>query len=486
MGDSAEVRLPQLIRICSLLVTFVILATSCASAELVMDPDFVEPTPVLPITPVAVPVLAAGEAREFPPAPEVPDGPLAPEVAEILDRVFGSGTFDDLRMLSDTDDARVAWILTDLMRFIRPGEALQVVQRVWSDLTGVELDAFSPWNDATNHMIAWDTPEPPGYAEFKRRIFVLTEPAWGDFFDDPNADIDWRHVSWGGVLIDDRPLADTIRPCPESCIPAINDPAVTDAAGGAWYPDDALVFGLEVNGESRAYPKNLMEVHEMTNDTLGGRRIGMPYCTLCGSAQAYYTDDVSGAGNAGIEIPNDAYELRTSGLLIRSNKVMYEFHTRSVFDTFTGRAVTGPLHDAGVQLEELTVVTTTWADWKAQHPDTTILAENRPWGGTYNIDPLRGRDDNGPIFPIGDVDPRLSVQEPVVGVIAPDGTPLAFPVSVARATLQNRDPVEMAGVELRLDGSGVRAQLPNGDPIASHHSFWFAWSQFHPDTLIWE
>ena len=51
----------------------------------------------------------------------------------------------------------------------------------------------------------------------------------------------------------------------------------------------------------------------------------------------------------------------------------------------------------------------------------------------YPDDPLRGRDDDGPIFPIGDVDPRLPVQEPVLGVISPDGTAVAFPVEEAAA-----------------------------------------------------
>ena len=111
---------------------------------------------------------------------------------------------------------------------------------------------------------------------------------------------------------------------------------------------------MTVNGESRAYPKNIMEVHEMVNDTLGGRRIGMPYCTLCGSAQAFFTDVVPD----GFENP----VLRTSGLLSRSNKVMYDLVTMSMFDTFLGTALTGPLHEAGFVLEPLTVVTSTWAD----------------------------------------------------------------------------------------------------------------------------
>ncbi|MFT4585714.1 MAG: hypothetical protein ACI915_005417 [Gammaproteobacteria bacterium] len=103
-----------------------------------------------------------------------------------------------------------------------------------------------------------------------------------------------------------------------------------------------------------------MEVREMVNDTLGGRHLGIPYCTLCGSAQAYLTDELP----AGVERP----VLRTSGLLIRSNKVMYDINTFSVFDTFRGDAVTGPLAEIGVTLHEVGVVTTTWREWKIAHP----------------------------------------------------------------------------------------------------------------------
>ena len=49
------------------------------------------------------------------------------------------------------------------------------------------------------------------------------------------------------------------------------------AEEGDWYPDDAIVFGAVVDGEARAYPKNMMEIHEMINDTLGNRRIGAKF-----------------------------------------------------------------------------------------------------------------------------------------------------------------------------------------------------------------
>jgi hypothetical protein len=102
------------------------------------------------------------------------------------------------------------------------------------------------------------------------------------------------------------------------------------------------------------------------------------------------------------------------------------------------------------------------------------------------LDPLHGRDDDGPIFPIGDVDPRLPVQVEVVGVIDPERRAVAFPADRARSALGRGETVTLAGVELFVDGGGVRARTRGGDELPAHQAFWFAWSQFHPDTLLWK
>jgi hypothetical protein len=327
-----------------------------------------------------------------------------------------------------------------------------------------------------DHLIAWDLPALPGYEGWKGALYSLIDPRWAPFFEDEAAEIDWRLVSWGGVLMDDRPFG-VAEPCEFGCIPALDDPAVTDAGGGDWYPDERLVFGITVEGESRAYPKHIMEVHEMVNDDLGGRRLAIPYCTLCGSAQAYFTDDVEGAETMPV--------LRTSGLLSRSNKVMFDLPTFSVFDTFSGEALSGPLREAGVQLEQTSVVTSTWGDWKTAHPDTTIIAEDGGIGADYPLDPLRGRDDDGAIFPIGDVDPRLPAQARVLGVVTDDGQALAFPVEAARAQLDAGRPVSALGVTVVPDASGLRVTREDGSEVVGHEAFWFAWSQFNPETLLW-
>ncbi len=423
----------------------------------------------------------------YPPAPAAPaaDVQSAPEALEAIDTInqlLGAGELDlaSVSRIGEFGDLRHAWYLADLLRFFR-GEQGDIIAETFEQLAGVQLNAdpdrlVSPWLSVANHLIAWDTPDYPGYADDKAGIFLLVEPAWEPFFADAEATLDWRFVSWGGVLIDARPLGDT-EPCPRGCIPSLDDPATTDAAVGDWYPDERIVFGLVEGDQALAIPKNIAEIHEMFNLTLGGRRLAMPYCTLCGSAQAYYTDDTGGA-----EQP----VLRTSGLLIRSNKVMYDLTTMSVFDTFTGEAVTGPQREAGIVLDEATVVTSTWAEWKAAHPDTQIIAEDGGIGRSYDLDPLGGRDDDGPIFPIGDADGRLDVQEPVVGVVTADGTAIAFPAATARGVLAAGGDVELGGVRLLADGGGLRAVgADSGEELTAHEAFWFAWSQFHPETLLY-
>jgi hypothetical protein len=223
-----------------------------------------------------------------------------------------------------------------------------------------------------------------------------------------------------------------------------------------------------------------MEVHELVNDTLGGRRIALVYCTLCGTAQAFLTDELP----AGIETPTGVLELRTSGLLSRSNKVMFELHTYSLFDTFRGRAVTGPLHDVGLELTPVTVGAARWGDFKQARPDATVIAQNTGQLGTYALDPLGDRDANGPIFPVGSVDPRLLVQEQVLGV-RHDEIVVAFPEGAARYALATGTAVEFEGIVVSLVDGALRAETAEGEPITTHQAFWFAWSQFNPDTEVW-
>ena len=418
--------------------------------------------------------------QKFGNPPPVPDGPLSEELQSAVQVAFvesmsqsgwGRDQTEALLEISKSKDPRLVWMISDLMRFAARPELNAILAIAASDLLGKDLRTQNTWGSVTDHLIAWDIPAPPDYLKVKRAIYTGITPGWDKIFVE--GDIDWRLVSWGGVLIDDRPHDKTDEVC--NCIPAADNPEVTSAEDATWLNDDDVVFGITVNGESRAYPRRIMEVREMVNDTLGGRDLGIPYCTLCGAAQAYFTDRLP----KGIERPI----LRTSGLLFRSNKVMYDLNTYSVFDTFLGHAVTGPLAEKNLRLKQATVVTTDWGRWKNDHPETTVLKERYALG--RDPDFRNTRDANGPIFPVGDVDPRLPVHEDIIGAVTASGKPVAFQRSKAFAALQNAGEIAFENVRLELDAGGIRAVDADGSDIGSHQAFWFAWSQFHPQTALW-
>jgi len=426
------------------------------------------------------PPLPEHVVKEFGVPPVAPAGALPPDLhaavrLALIDGMtrpaWGAAQEEALRTIAASKDPRLGWLISDAVRFAWERRRYEALTDAAAALLGIEFGAQNRWIALTNHLIAWDLPAYPGYLRDKRAIFTHFVPGWDRIFVE--GDIDWRLVSWGGVKIDDRPYDTTDTPC--NCIPAADNPTVVPAADARWLEDEDIVFGIEVNGEARAYPRRIMEVREMVNDTLGGRDLGIPYCTLCGAAQAYFTDRLP----AGIERP----VLRTTGLLIRSNKIMYDINTYSVFDTFLGKAVTGPLAAKGVQLKQATVVTTDWGTWKRAHPETTVLVEDLALGRDFDF--RTGRDANGPIFPVGDVDPRLPVHEDIVGVITASGKPVAFQRTAAFAALTNGEEIAFENVRLRIEAGGIKAVGADGSDLGSHQAFWFAWSQFHPGTALW-
>jgi hypothetical protein len=101
----------------------------------------------------------------------------------------------------------------------------------------------------------------------------------------------------------------------------------------------------------------------MARDRVGGVELALVYCTLCGTVIPY-----------GSETGGRAFTLGTSGLLYRSNKLMFDAETGSLWSTTEGRPVIGPLVGSGLELAAYPVVTSTWQEWRAAHPDTTLLS----------------------------------------------------------------------------------------------------------------
>lgn len=199
----------------------------------------------------------------------------------------------------------------------------------------------------------WNEPEIKikGYDDFKAEFYVALDPHFGKYFRgrSRSAKIRLDEIRWGGVRQDG--------------IPPLRGPKMISAKKAKYLDDDNVIFGIEVNGDVRAYPKRILAWHEMFVDEVGGINFAGVYCTLCGTVILYETDTDS-----------LSHDMGTSGFLYRSNKLMYDKVTQSLWNTIKGEPVLGPLTDKGIALEHRSVVTTTWGKWKKLHPNTQVLS----------------------------------------------------------------------------------------------------------------
>ena len=68
-------------------------------------------------------------------------------------------------------------------------------------------------------------------------------------------------------------------------IPAIDEPKFLDLSGGDEFlrPQEPVI-ALELNGDARAYPLQILIWHEIANDTVGGVPVVVTFCPLCNTA----------------------------------------------------------------------------------------------------------------------------------------------------------------------------------------------------------
>lgn len=245
------------------------------------------------------------------------------------------------------DDSH-AIMLVEVLLFVKHPRlqraCLAVLLRATRQNLGPDPNSWLDW--------IWKTApgEHPDYALFKAALYQVVDPRFREYFDRrPPAIIRLDEIRWGGVVRDG--------------IPPLKNPKMIPAPDAAYLEDGNIVFGVAINGDARAYPKRILAWHEMFKDTIGGKSINGVYCTLCGSMIVY-----------GTVVDGVHHELGTSGFLYRSNKLMYDHATQSLWSTLTGKPVVGSLAGKGIELETIFVVTTTWGQWRKRHPDTQVLS----------------------------------------------------------------------------------------------------------------
>jgi len=385
-------------------------------------------------------------------------------------------------------------------RYGRGGEA--ELAKALTDLTGENFGA--DWHK----WMEWQQQHPeikpfPEFDVFKAGVLAGIDPNYRQLLWRGIAhEIRLEEIVWGGV----KALTG---------IPSLDFPKHITASEAEFMTDEELVFGVAINGDVRAYPLRFMDWHEMFNDKVGGKYVTLAYCTLCASGILF---DSTAEGR------KKPFKFGSSGLLYRSNKLMFDHETKSLWNQFTGRPVVGKLTGSGIELKVLPVATVSWGAWKKKHPNTKVLSTDTGHDRPYQPGAAYGEYFTSPnlMFPAVTDDKRLS-QKDYVFALRAAGAEKAWPLHAFDGGKVINDKVGDLSVVLignsksrtvrayKSDGSVFAFDTPRVDRLRTgageweisedaligpngkklerlpgHIAFWFAWSGYKPKAAYYE
>lgn len=179
---------------------------------------------------------------------------LLAQMAKSGDTRFVAGLIDTLRYQPYLGSARGAGDLTGEI-----GEALNT-------LTGQQLPAdWFAWVEwAGQHPEIESFSDYPGW---KGNLYTtLIDPQFSRFvYAGMKVDSGSRveEIVWGGVRVDG--------------IPALDNPKMIEPEEADYLIPEERVFGVSLNGDTRAYPARFLDWHEMFNDIVGGEPVSLAY-----------------------------------------------------------------------------------------------------------------------------------------------------------------------------------------------------------------
>jgi len=270
-------------------------------------------------------------------------------------------------------------------------------------------------------------------------------------------------------------------------IPAIDEPQFDAAAqASAVLRPESLVVGVELDGDARAYPTNLLSLHEVVNDVVGGTPIVVTWCPLCSTALAFDR-----------RVGGRELTFGVSGYLYSRNLMLFDRQTGSLWSQLLGGAVTGAYR--GTRLHGVAIVHQTWKTWRAMHPETEVLSFERDKfaarftdpgvepsavGGETTDEPFVGYTTKVPYYYRAKQGALVGATR-VYGIVV-RGRARAYPLSKLRRRREIHDEIAGVPIVVRYDDDAFSAVAEaRGVRLPGTFSYWFAWRAIHPATTVY-
>jgi hypothetical protein len=308
---------------------------------------------------------------------------------------------------------------------------------------------------------------------------------------------------------------------PPDGIPSIDNPKFISVQEASKFLEDSeLVLGLNINGDIRSYPLQILVWHEIVNDEVGGVPVAVTYCPLCFTNQVF---------NRTIDDVQEVVEFGTSGKLYNSNLVMYDRTSKSLWSQALAEGILGK--HAGTKLERVPFDIAYWKEWKELYPDSKVLSRDTGSNRPYGADPYGDYYTNSDVlFPVLNRDDRLGLKEIVVGLENKEqhkayklqeienkkvindqvnGKPIAL-FSLYPFMIRGYDPIvedgeqkialqfnynaennkfidKQTGSVWNFEGKAISGQMKGKQltRLPFDEGFWFEWVAFHPKTEIY-
>ena len=189
-------------------------------------------------------------------------------------------------------------------------------------------------------------------------------------------------------------------------IAAINEPRFLPVDQVDFLEEDALVVGIKIGEELRAYPHAILDRHEIVNDFIGTTPVGVSFCYLTGSAIGWDRNFAATESLLGV-----------SGLLFNSNLIVFDRVTDSHWAQMKLQCVEG--ERICEEIKQISLVEMSWASWKALFPESEILSTETGFDRDYTEPPLSAyvNESSQPIFPVYPLDDRLPFHRRMHGII---------------------------------------------------------------------
>ena len=313
---------------------------------------------------------------------------------------------------------------------------------------------------------------------------------------------------------------------PRDGIPPIDIPVFDDLQSVTDLSDRSPVISLTIDGDSRAYPLEVMTRHEIVNDVVGELPVAVTFCPLCNSAIVFDR-----------RVDGKALRFGVSGNLRFSDLVMWDDATETWWQQLTGEAIVGEY--AGRKLDMVSSQLISFGLFRARYPEGKVL---RGPLGLYGNNPYRGYDSSpAPFLYPGKLDDRLPAMARVLAAEI-DGKAVAYPFDLLRRSLVVNDSIAGRDIVALWQGGAVSAldaavidtsrdvgmalmfdrRLDTGETLTfcfsdggfmdketgSHWNlfgeaidgpltgaklrqlhafphFWFAWAAFYPETILY-